>query len=75
MRGEDAQLDLREADLQVLKVVALGRSHVFVGLLMEVFIQLLQLCFPCNQDLFWLLSTKKKAKYSRPHTAISVATL
>lgn len=41
--GEDAQFDLREADLQVLKVVSFGRSCIFVGLLMKVFTHLLQL--------------------------------
>lgn len=41
--GEDAQFDLREADLQVLKVVSFGRSCIFAGLLMKVFTHLLQL--------------------------------
>lgn len=44
VRGEDAQFDLREADLQVLKIVTFGRSRVLAGLLVDVFIQLLQLC-------------------------------
>lgn len=44
MRGEDTQFDLRKADLQVLKVVPFGRSCVLVGPLINVFIQLLQLC-------------------------------
>lgn len=43
MGGEDAQFDLREADLQVLKVVTFGRSCIFVGLLMKVLTHLLQL--------------------------------
>lgn len=45
MRGEDAQFDLREADLQVLKVVSFGGSCILAGLLMKVFSHLLQLCF------------------------------
>ncbi len=44
MRSEDTQFDLREADLQVLKVETFGRSSVLIGLVVEVFIQLLQLC-------------------------------
>lgn len=52
MRGEDTQFDLREADLQVLKVVPFGRSGTFVGLLMEVFVQPLQLCIFTVTDLY-----------------------
>lgn len=48
MGGEDAQLELREADLQVLKVVTFGSSSVFTGLFMEVLVQRLQLCTGCN---------------------------
>lgn len=44
MRGEDAQFDLREADLQVLKVVTFGWSGILTGLLMQVFIQFLKFC-------------------------------
>lgn len=51
MRGEDAQLDLREADLQVLKVVSFGRSCILVGLLVKVLSHLLQLCFHKKVDL------------------------
>lgn len=43
MGREDAQFDLREADLQVLKVVAFGRSRIFAGLLVKVLSHLLQL--------------------------------
>lgn len=43
VRGEDTQFDLRKADLQILKVVPFVRSSVLVGLVTEVFIQLLQL--------------------------------
>lgn len=48
MGGEDAQFELREADLQVLKVVTFGSSSVFTGLFMEVLVQRLQLCTCCN---------------------------
>lgn len=44
VRGEDAQLELREADLQVLKVVTFGCSCVLTGLVMEVLVRCLQLC-------------------------------
>lgn len=44
MGGEDAQLDLREANLQVLKVVAFGWSCVLAGLLLQVVPHRLQLC-------------------------------
>lgn len=44
VRGEDTQFDLGEADLQVLEVVTFGRSSILVVLLVEVFIQPLQLC-------------------------------
>lgn len=49
--GEDAQFDLREADLQVLKVVARGRSGRLAGLLVQVFVQSLQLCVGYSGDL------------------------
>lgn len=55
VRGEDTKLDLRKADLQVLKVVAFGRSRILVGSLIEVFIQLLQLCIHYN-NYFQLFS-------------------
>lgn len=44
VRGEDAQFDLREADLQVLKVITFGWSGILTGLLMQVFIQFLKFC-------------------------------
>lgn len=52
MRSEDAQFDLREADLQVLKVVSFGRSCILAGLLMRVFSHLLQLCFSKRMLIF-----------------------
>lgn len=48
--GEDTQFDLRQTDLQVLKVVTFGSSCILTELLMEV-IQLLQLCINHNYDL------------------------
>lgn len=44
MRGEDAEFDLRQADLQILKVIAFTGSSILTGPLMQVFIQFLQLC-------------------------------
>lgn len=58
VRCEDTQFDLRETDLQVLKVVTFRRSCILTGLLMEVFIQLLQLCIHCNYDIYFLLLSK-----------------
>lgn len=49
--SEDAQFDLREADLQVLEVVTFWRSCIFIGLLVQVFIHLLQLC--SHRTLSW----------------------
>lgn len=51
VRGEDTQFDLGETDLQVLKVVTFWGSCTLVGLLMDVFIQLLQLCICYSSDL------------------------
>lgn len=38
MRGKDAEFDLREADLQVFKVVAFRRACFLAGPLVQVFI-------------------------------------
>lgn len=38
MRGEDTQLDLRKTDLQVLKIIALWSSCIFIGFLIKVLI-------------------------------------
>lgn len=60
VRGKDTQFDLREADLQVLKVVTFGRSCILVWLLMEVFIQPLQLCIHHNNDFIFVLLNKHR---------------
>ena len=53
--GEDTEFDLREADLQVLKVVALGVGQVLAGPLVHVLVQLLQL---------WVRTTQQRERHT-----------
>lgn len=76
VRGKDTQFDLRETDLQVLKVVTFERSCILVGFLMDVFIQLLQLCVQYNYYNYFLCKhcrlLQNHQDYLETHQLLSV---